>query len=306
MDRGKLAELAGNVVAGGTPPTAEDVANVLTEQELADALVARRAALATNVGSNAVRVSVRSQVESMIPAAYAAYVHNAATINSGRKRSDNVTTTTERRFRDGAMDALDAPTLAYMEAVKEQAGGQTLWVPKSAPNTELSVAEQINLAEANGGLIRKPLYGWNGRADFLNRFPTSLLSGNDPNSDQLVVHQFAPSTLTPQLYGTVRHQRNVYEQLRAENPGVDIHAPALAHSIGGWAIHADTGLALPAYFDTTYDRSVEVAPQPLYGYDDLCVPCSDVSGAFSDVDRSWADGDSVGRAWVGSNSNLAA
>lgn len=305
MDRRKLAELVGNAVAGGTPLTAEGVANVLTEQELADALVARRAALATNVGSNAVR-SVRSQVESLIPAAYAAYVHNAETINSGRKPSDNVMTTTEQEFRDGAMDALDAPTLDYMEAVKEKAGGKTLWVPKSAPNTELSVAEQINLAEANGGLIRKPLYGWKGRADFLNRFPTSLLSGNDPNSDQLVVHQFAPSTLTPQLYGTVRHQRNVYEQLRAENPGVDIHAPALAHSIGGWAIHADTGLALPAYFDTTYDRSVEVAPQPMIGNGGLCVPRSSVRGAYSGVGGSWSGDGYYGRAWVGSNSNLAA
>lgn len=304
MDLDKLGNVLTQSVVEGTPLTAEAVAGVLTDEELATE-TARRAALLPEIGSSAVGVSVRSQIEGMLPAAHGAYTHNVKTINIARGRGNKVKVASKKTFIDGAMDALDSPTLDYMETVKDESQGKTLWVPKSAPNAELTAAEVIKLAAVNGHRLGKSLYRWAGRQAFLEKFPAAALSGNNPDSDEPVLHQFAPSTFTPRLYGDVPHQRSVYKALRAENPGVDIHAPALAHSIGGWAIHAGTGLALPTNFDTTYDRSVEVKAVPVYGGDGLYVPSSDVDGSDSSVDNSWAGGDDRGRAWVGSNLNLA-
>nr|MBP9761829.1 hypothetical protein [Candidatus Saccharibacteria bacterium] len=298
MDNGKLGEIMGDIVASGTPLTAEAVAGVLTDDELAAEIARRRIGLPPEVGSTAVQVSVRSQIESMLPAAYTAYKHNTETINDGRGRKYKIPTVNEQEFRNGVMDTLDTPTLDYMEAVKDESGGKTLWVPKSAPNTELTVAEIITLAQVNGDKLGKPLYDRFVSAAFLRRFPLEALSGNNPNSNEPVTHQFAPSTFTSRLWGNAPFQRDVYRELRAENPGVNIHAPALAHSLGGWAIHADTGLALPTNFKTTYDDSVELEAQPVRRGGDLYVPFSRVDKASSNVGFSWAGFGGGGRAWA--------
>jgi len=54
MDVERFGELVGTSLVNGTPLTAEQVASVLTEQELADALNARRSALVPEVGTTAV------------------------------------------------------------------------------------------------------------------------------------------------------------------------------------------------------------------------------------------------------------
>lgn len=308
MDRKGISALIGNSVETGKFPSAEAWLPNFTDAEL-HAEQARRQTTAQVSGNVAVKSSVRAQVESMLPAAYAAYSRNNKVINNsrsevGRLTQNKIPTVRKRQFVDGAMDALDAPVLAYMESVKEESKGKTLWVPKSAANAEHTQGEIIKLAEVNAVALGKPLYGWDDRLKFLNMFTRQELSGNSEISDALVTHQFAPSTFTPRLYGTVNHQVDEYKAMRDENPGVNIHAPALAHSVGGWAIHAESGLTLPANFDTTYDRSVEVDSRPFNGGD--CVPNSNVNGSDSDVDRSRVDNDSRGRAWVGQNLDLAA
>lgn len=301
MDKEKLEQLISESSTSDTQPTAEAVSAVLTDAELLDAV--RRRGFTVSVGEVATAPSVRAQVERMLPAAYEAYRSNVNIINRDRSKNSRIQAVVEGTFKEGAMDALTEPTLEYMRSVTEESKGTTLWIPKSAPNYELTPDEIVALAEYNGNRLGKPLYEWSNRMKSLRLFSAQELSGNDPNNHADVLHLFAPTTYTPRLWGTVDHQKAELNTMRNENPDVNIHSPALAHSIGGWAIHANSGLSLPTNWESTHDRSVEVKSRRFNGDD--CVPYSNILNDGSNVDSSWTDVGGDGRAWVWSNLNLA-
>jgi hypothetical protein len=310
MDRKRFSLLIGQSVETGEFPKAEAWLPNFTDAEL-QAEQARRSAATQNVSGSVAVGSVCSQVEAMVPAAYTNYVSNAQVLNGLRNKADRAEVVGEREFKSGLMGVLDhQPTLDYMEGVNEVSKGSNLWIPASAINTEVSVAEVIKVAVSNGAALERPLYPWKQRAEFLSLFPPSVISGNNPESDALVNHLFVPSQPTSRLYGSPAHQAVELSDIRAENPGVNIISPSVFQSVGRWGIHANTGLALPTGWDATFERTIKVDDQgeliqkPFGG--DVYVPYSDVHVTRSGVGRSGVDLDSHGRAWVGQNLDLAA
>jgi len=252
---------------------------------------------------------VKLDVFQSIPDVYDSYVATTKHLNAGRqKRSDKVAIEKLVKFSSAIMGQLEDPaTLDYMVALVD-ADPELKFVPKPVANVPTTARQIMELAEANGELMSRPLYEWAGRAAFLGQFSELELSGTNPESGDLVHYGFAPTKLTSRLYGNVEHQRNELVAMNNENPGVSIVSPGPLRSVAGWDINRRLGL--PLTFDALYDRSVNVEAkpsdpnQPAGAY--LYVPASNVYGYDSSVDFSWADNDYYGRAWVGQNLNLAA
>lgn len=285
-----------------------DDASVQAMQAEADAVIKLRGlnvgAYAGSAALSSIENTIRADIESQVKWAHKAYSYNVATINSVRGAT-RIDVLKPSKFKEGVMDTASGANLSYMaEVFEKDKNASTRFIVKSAPNTQMNAKDVISLAGENARLLGKPLYRWAGRAAFLGKFSETELLGFNNKSNSLVNHLFAPSKLTPELTGTVKHQQDTFAKLNIQHPGATILAPAVGQSVGGWAIHKETGLSIPANFDTTYDRSVGVEAQSIDG--NLGVPRSVVSGGGANVGDSWVGDRDSGRAWVGQNLSLAA
>lgn len=207
------------------------------------------------------RSEIKTGIVDQLTAANAAYTTILDTLNAAREEKDRIEVadaeTVEREYTEWFTDE----KLEYVASAME-ADPELRFTLIATPNVLATKDEVIGLAREFAKI--QPYVAYVHNSAYENYTPEQL-SGTDPESGNSVVFSLIPNKLSPDLEGTVAHQRKTLAKMQANNPYLRV--PSVLEDVVHWqTLHAqDRILNWGNVFDYTYVRHFDLPEQSVLG-----------------------------------------